>query len=379
LRSEGYDIEVVEPAYLLLKDVPYVNAAREVKRGTLVSALTMAGNVTVAPDHHVVYFIGEFPCEASGTAMETLRCGGQQQLSPNLTADHQFSRKLPNQQQYPDYYAKMTAYVALLQAEAQAIDPSATARTFPVIRDDEPGSVFKYWDTATGRAGTGAVNSKLDGHRVGIVGLGGTGAYVLDLVAKTPVRQIHLFDGDPFLTHNAFRAPGAASLDELGARPSKVGYLSEQYSRMRDGIIPHDYFLDAATLGDLSGLDFVFLCVDSGDARKLIADKLEELDIAFVDTGVGIQMVRDSLCGIVRATASLPGKRNSLPNRASLSDVGRDDEYEQNIQIADLNCLNAVMAVIRWKKLCGFYHDFQQELHSSYTVVSNVMDSEDCL
>jgi tRNA A37 threonylcarbamoyladenosine dehydratase len=45
--------------------------------------------------------------------------------------------------------------------------------------------------------------------------MGGTGSYILDLVAKTAVMEIHLFDGDDFNQHNAFRAPGAASLEDL--------------------------------------------------------------------------------------------------------------------------------------------------------------------
>jgi hypothetical protein len=35
---------------------------------------------------------------------------------------------------------------------------------------------------------------------------------VLDFTAKTHVKEIHLFDGDTFFQHNAFRAPGAANL-----------------------------------------------------------------------------------------------------------------------------------------------------------------------
>ena len=42
-------------------------------------------------------------------------------------------------------------------------------------------------DTASARAGLIGLNRKLVGESVGIVGLGGTGSYVLDLVAKTPV------------------------------------------------------------------------------------------------------------------------------------------------------------------------------------------------
>ena len=71
--------------------------------------------------------------------------------------------------------------------------------------------MFLYEDTASSRADIVTINSKLKSLRIGIVGLGGTGSYVLDFVAKTPVKEIHLFDGDTFDQHNAFRAPGAAS------------------------------------------------------------------------------------------------------------------------------------------------------------------------
>ena len=60
-----------------------------------------------------------------------------------------------------------------------------------------------------------------------ILGLGGTGSYILDLVAKTPVKEIHLYDGDTFYQHNAFRSPGAPSSDELRARQTEGDLFQE--------------------------------------------------------------------------------------------------------------------------------------------------------
>ena len=51
----------------------------------------------------------------------------------------------------------------------------------------------------------------------------------------------------------------------------------------------------------------------------------------------------------------------SLP----LSDIDVDNDYSRNIQVAELNALNAALAVIKWKKFLGFYIDIEQE-HSSY-------------
>ena len=35
--------------------------------------------------------------------------------------------------------------------------------------------------------------------------------------------------------------------------------------------------------------------------------------------------------------------------------------------MADLNALNACLAVVKWKKLRGFYRDLEQEHHCTYT------------
>ena len=40
--------------------------------------------------------------------------------------------------------------------------------------------------------------------------------------------------------------------------------------------------------------------------------------------------------------------------------------YSHNIQIAELNALNAALAVIKWKKLAGFYVDLEGEHFTVY-------------
>ncbi len=377
LRNEGFDIEVRD-GHLLLHDVPYVNADREVRRGTLVSTLTMAGEVTGPPQPHTAMFIGEYPCTASGVELDAIRHSGGQQLTPNLTVNWSFSSKLHGGVNYPDYYEKMTAYVAILESQAQAIDPTANARTFPVVRaEEDDDSVFHYLDSASSRAGITLASAKLALARLAIVGLGGTGGYVLDLVAKTWVREIHLFDGDTLYSHNAFRAPGAASADELNLKPKKVAYLRDLYSKQRTGISAHDHRIDATNVQELSGMDFVFLCIDGGDTKKLIVEQLEAMGIPFIDTGMGVELVDGTLGGILRVTASLPGRREHFRSRGSLGDAQTNEDYDANIQIAELNALSAALAVIKWKKLFGFYGDQVDELNTSYTIDCNMLLSED--
>lgn len=374
LRDEGYDVEI-RSGYLLIKDVPYVSANKEIKLGILISELTLAGNVTTTPDNHVAMFAGEYPCDKDGSELGKIRHGGGQRLADNLVVHYSFSSKPAAG--YKDYYEKMTAYIAILLSHAHVIDPNVTAQTFPVITTEEVESVFKYIDTASSRSGINMATKKLEQSKIAIVGVGGTGSYVLDLVAKTAVKEIHLFDRDGFFSHNAFRAPGAASVDELEAKPKKVAYLKELYLKMRRGIVDHDYHIDASNVSELREIDFVFLCIDAGDAKKVIIENLEAFGIAFIDVGMGVELVDDSLRGILRVTTSTPERREHFRKRVSLAEAGANEDYNTNIQVADLNALNAALAVIKWKKLRGFYLDYEKEHNSTFTIDGNMIINDD--
>ena len=89
-----------------------------------------------------------------------------------------------------DYPRKLTNYIDLLGRYARGFDPSATYKDYPARETAEEESVFRYHDSATSRAGLSAVSAKLMGQTIAIVGLGGTGSYIRDLVAKSPVDQI---------------------------------------------------------------------------------------------------------------------------------------------------------------------------------------------
>lgn len=378
LKEEGYDVGIVA-GHLVLCDVPYVTAARMVARGWLVSTLTLAGDRTQRPDTHVAMFAGQMPCDRSGAPLLRILLGsGVQQLGPGLSVDHSFSSK-PAVGYYADYHEKMTTYAAILANEAAALDPESTARTRRVVANDDPHGPFVYLDTATTRAGIGEVSLKLMGERVGIIGLGGTGSYVLDQVAKTPVDRIDLFDPDDLLQHNAFRAPGAASLEELRDRPKQVDHFAKVYSRMHRHIVPHAVRLDAENLNLLSDVTFVFLCLDAGDAKAAVIAELERLDLPFVDVGMGLHLIDGALVGQLRVTTSTPGMREQVRSkgRIPLKGDGLDDVYARNIQVADLNMVNAGLAVMRWKRLRGFYRDLEDEHFSLFTLDGNHLLNED--
>ncbi len=378
LRAEGYELEI-RRGFLLVKSVPYVDGQRVVRRGTLVSELTLAGEATTQPGTHVAFFIGDHPCHKDGSEIVQIKnASAPRQLAEGLAIQHTFSSKPPGG--YADYYEKITTYVAIISSPAASLDPSATAQTYLAVPGEEEGNVFRYLDTASTRAGIADVSRKLAGQKVAIVGLGGTGSYVLDLIAKTPVAEIHLFDGDDFLQHNAFRSPGAPSLDCLRSKPKKVEHFASIYSNMHAGVVPHPYHLDESNLGELDNMSFVFICIDKGAAKRPIVEKLEAGGgIPFVDVGMGVQVHEDGLLGILRVTASTPAKRDHVrqKHRIPFADVEGADDYQRNIQIADLNALNAALAVVKWKKLLGFYQDREREHFTTYTIDVNMLTSDD--
>ncbi|MBF0480041.1 MAG: ThiF family adenylyltransferase [Desulfovibrionaceae bacterium] len=325
----------------------------------------------------MVYFIGGYPCDSAGQELSAIRNSSNPQTLANVVeVNHTFSAKPKEPDK--DHYEKMTRYIEFISPHANVLEPEASARTYkPVDSSQDEDLVFCYQDTNSCRAGTAALAKRLGQQRLAIVGLGGTGAYVLDFVAKTPVREIHLYDEDGFLSHNAFRTPGAPSVEELRAKPIKVHHLHTIYSQMHKGIIPHDAKVTEANITELLGLDFVFLCVDNGPSRKLIAEALRAGNIPFIDTGMGVDLVAGDkgLSGICRVTYFTPGKNDHLA-RLPMG-AGQDDAYTSNIQVAELNALCASLAVIRWKKFQGFYVDLEHEHHSSYTIDTNKLINEE--
>ena len=374
LRDEGYVVALVG-GFLVMREVPYVDAREQVRTGTLISNLDLAGDDTKRPETHVAYWAGDFPSSADGARINAIsHPQGMFDLGHGFSATHGLSSQPVGG--YTDYYHKMTSYATIIAGPAAVLRPGATPRVFREPEEEEL-SVFNYVETASDRVGIGALSARLKSERVAIIGGGGTGSYILDLVAKTPVQQISVFDGDDFLTHNAFRAPGAPNLEELRTCPKKVDYLKKIYGRMHRNIVVYDFALDARNVHLLEGVTFAFLSLDAGAAKLAVVEKLEAIGASFVDVGMGLELDEGSLGGILRVTASTPENRNQFRARVSFAGGGEENLYASNIQVADLNALNAAYAVVKWKKMRGFYRDLEREGHSTYTTDGNMLINSD--
>ena len=164
LRDEGYFVQQ-QGGHVVMREVPYVDAHREVRIGTLISSLLLAGDQTRppnAPGAHVVHWNGDFPCRADGTPIQGIsHQAGAFDLGHGLKATHSFSSKPDGG--YTDYHHKMTSYANIIAGPAAVLKPGATPRTFREPEEEED-SVFNYVETASDRVGIGLLTER--GHDV---------------------------------------------------------------------------------------------------------------------------------------------------------------------------------------------------------------------
>ena len=308
LQVKGYVMEICD-GWLIIHHIPYLNAMKEIHDGTLLFKLSISGVQTVKPNDHTAYWIGEWPCNIDGTQIKGLVNAPQKKsictrhVSDFFFSCHAEKSDFPPDGSYPDYYSKVEYYFDVIAAPTLYIDSNAWRRINKPIVTKTSCSPLQYMDTNASRAGITSLNDKYRGLRIAIIGLGGTGSYLLDFLAKTPVSEIHLFDADVINTHNAFRAPGAMTEEELSEAPFKVNHYTKVYSHMHKGIIPHAEMVASDNITLLDNMNYVFFSLDKVKAKKQIAGYLLSKHIPFIDSGLGIDLQQDGhLSGIFQVS-----------------------------------------------------------------------------
>ena len=377
LQESGLSLRVVD-GFLVVHGIPYVTQDRRVEAACLVVTLDLSGDKTAKPNDHTAFWTGQFPHRASGKPFVALgEATHQQVLSDGTAISRMFSAKPPGGR-YEDYEHKVRNYIELLGREARRIDPTASAQAWLVETNSDDNDVFAFVETASARQGTADIARRVRNETVAIVGVGGTGAYVLDYVSKTWVREIHLYDGDRFLQHNAFRIPGPTSVEEMEGGRKKTEFHADRYSRMRGGVVAHPVGVDDTNVDDIAQFDTVFVCIDGGPIKGRILDVCQRHRVLCIDCGMGLYRTDDKLAGIVRTTTSAPGYRTQVGAHDRIDMAGGGaGEYERNIQLAELNALNAALAVIKWKKCRGIYQDLGREGDCGYVLDGNRIVNRD--
>ena len=235
---------------------------------------------------------------------------------------------------------------------------------------------FKIPNTFEGRAGITKVQDRVRDQNIIIVGLGGTGAHLLDLLVKTPVQEIHVLDNDSMGWHNYMRAPGSPTEEEIELQhvepPLKVDYYRPKYSPLREGLE-----LDATRVesGDTfrSYLEdhlphFAFVCVDQlrdsdSPRQDVIYRTLSQAAIPFIDSGVSISVEDDIIRGSITTSYHEAGStewERTIPNARLQGDL----PGYRNVQLPEINAMAASLAVMEWRRRTGQYvSEFTSSLH----------------
>lgn len=358
LVEKGYAV-AFDSNYMVIRDIPYLDSHRQLQIGAIATKLVFVDQERVIQDDHQIFFAGSIPHNLDGTPIPNL-AGGTTQLAlseacSDVVVQRSFSNKPKIAGKFIDFFEKIESYVSIISAPAMELH-GVVPYTFRVVSEVVSDSVFKFQDTLTSRAEITELSAKFKDDVIAVIGLGGTGAYVLDFLVKTPVREIRGFDLDAFHVHNAFRSPGRLEPTELGKTKAEV--YGARYKNFRTGLSVTPKFLDDSCTEDLDGVTFAFVCVDKGSSRAGIFDLLISMGISYIDVGMGLNRKRGPLNGQLRATYYSPEYGQDLRDKglAPLAD-NPDDLYKTNIQISELNALNACLAVIKFKQLRGFYFE----------------------
>ena len=356
LVERGYAV-AFDSNHLVVRDIPYLNDTGSLAWGALVAKLEFIDSERVQQTDHQVFFAGGAPHRLDGTPIVNLG-GGPYTLAlsdacRDVVVQRSFSNKPVPAGRFEDFFAKIESYTGIISGPAME-KHGVTPLTRRVVVDDMEDPIFKFPDTLTSRAEIADLSAHFANDTIAIIGLGGTGAYLLDLLMKTPVRAIRAFDHDTYCVHNAYRSPGRLDSAELGN--PKADVYRGRYDNFRHHLLVERKYIDRASAETLDGVTFAFVCVDRGTARAEIFDVLIAKGIPFIDVGMGLNRKRGSLTGMLRVTYYAPEDAASVRHEgwAELADR-EDDIYRQNVQIAELNALNASLAVIRFKQLRGFY------------------------
>jgi hypothetical protein len=354
LLDKGYALRN-DGAHLVVRDIPYLDAERALQWGALVAKLEFIDRVRVRQDDHQAYFAGGVPHGLDSRPIPNLAGGPHTILltKTDIIVQRSFSNKPPGG--FANFFDKIEHYVAVISGPAMSLH-GANPLTFRIDAEIIGKSVFKFHDTLTSRAEIGDLADVFRDEVIAVIGLGGSGAYMLDFMVKTPVKEVRGFDGDFYHVHNAFRSPGKLDESDLGLRKAEV--YQRRYENFREGLSLSRKYMDKFSAADLQGVTFAFVCVDKGSSRAEIFDLLIAQRIPFIDCGLGLNRKQGPLAGALRVTYYPAEKAAELRAKQLAEEVDDpDDIYRKSVQIAELNALNACLAVIRYKQVRGFYVD----------------------
>jgi molybdopterin/thiamine biosynthesis adenylyltransferase len=167
--------------------------------------------------------------------------------------------------------------------------------------------------------------SRLQQLRVGIVGLGGTGATVAEQLSHLGVEKFLFVDPDIVEESNLNRIVGA-SANDVGR--AKVDVAEAHAMSIRPCIVEaiHGSVVDASIAKRLTEADFLFCCTDSYGSRAILCQIAYQYLIPCIDVGVGVSVQKSQVTHITgRVQMLTPGLSCLTCSRLLDADAVRRD------------------------------------------------------
>lgn len=145
----------------------------------------------------------------------------------------------------------------------------------------ENGLVPSRYERSIGTLGLDG-QARLLGSTVAVVGCGGLGGLVIDLLARAGVGRLVLVDGDVFADHNLNRQ---LLCDESNLGRSKVSAAAGHVAAVNGAVETHpvETFLDGENAASiLRGCDMAVDALDSNGARRVLRRACRDLGIPMV-------------------------------------------------------------------------------------------------
>jgi hypothetical protein len=264
LHEQGYQLDFIH-GYFVIYGLPYLDKAGCLRHGDWISPVDLTeGGALDPPGNHQAWFRGDKPHDQDGRELSIGISENRLELTTDFAANLSFSLKLlenGEMRKYRSFEEKVLTYLDAITAPAMAAYPESTPLRGIEVKAAAQNSPLRFPDTSSANYNLTDISSLLRAKKVAIVGLGGTGSYILDLLARTHLERIVLFDDDKVHVHTIFRMPGF--IHRAIGKP-KVEALAQQYGNWHSGIEPINERVTQENLDRLLEFDFVFVSVDDG-------------------------------------------------------------------------------------------------------------------
>jgi len=243
--------------------------------------------------------------------------------------------------EYQDAWDALKTYMHAIYGGFRASDESSSRKverpyTFPILGERDRDQV-QWLDLVRTE-------------RVAVVGLGGVGAWIADLLAKADVAEVHGWDADIIEAKNIIRMPGAVNSDWIG-KP-KAEWFEETYRHIHRQVHAHAKYVDVQTAEEMcSNATFGFVAVDNDEGREIACAAMAEAGIPFIDVGVSLSRKDGQVSASIRVTTAWPHDdawRKAIPK---VDNAGQ--ETYGKLELPDIAAVAAGLAVQSWRKVRG--------------------------